>query len=337
MTESLRSRHLRAVTDDVLSAPGRLRVLADSGLVDAPPRPGLRRLTELTARVAEAPIALVSVVESDRQTLAGAVGLEEPLASEGRMPLSHCFCEHVVRGSEAFIVTDARQEPLVADSPAIGEVGVIAYAGVPLVLDGEVLGALCAIDHQPRLWTSEDVELLEDLAALAVEEIELARTARRLELLSRTDEPTGLPNRRAWEGEAPLELARSRRQGEPVSLALIALDRTPRTHGRRGAPAGEAEVRMVTAGWRAQLRGVNLLARLDGDCFALMLAGTALDPAFVVLQRLQRSVTPGRIGTFSAVGAWQHPETLAELTGRVQGSLDRARRTGKPGTCHLAI
>jgi len=337
MSEPLLSRHLHAVTDDVLSAPGRLRVLADTGLLDAPPRPGLRRLAELAARVAETPIALVSLVEPTRQILAAVVGLQDPVASDRQMPLSHSFCQHVVRGRGPLLVSDAGQEPLVADSPAIAEVGVIAYAGVPLTLDGEVLGSLCAIDHQPRLWTPEDVELLEDLAALAVEEIALARMARRLTELSRTDELTGLPNRHAWEGEAPLELARSRRHGDPVCMALIALDRNPRTLGRRGQPAGDTEVRTVTLGWRAQLRTVNLLARLDDDRFALMLAGTALDPAFACLQRLQRSVAPARMDSVCAVAAWRHPETLAELTARVEAALGRARRSGKPGACHLAI
>ena len=94
-------------------------------------------------------------------------------------PLSHSFCQHVVISGQPLIVTDARHHPLVCDNLAIRDLGVIAYAGVPL-LDptGAVLGSLCAIDTAPRQWDDAALAILRDLAALAQTEIAL-RTALR--------------------------------------------------------------------------------------------------------------------------------------------------------------
>lgn len=79
------------------------------------------------------------------------------------------------------MVEDARQHPLLNANPAIEDLGVIAYLGIPLTTtQGQTLGSLCVIDSKPRQWTSRDVVILEDLAALVVEEIELHLLAKHL-------------------------------------------------------------------------------------------------------------------------------------------------------------
>ena len=77
-------------------------------------------------------------------------------------PLSHSFCRYVVTSGAPLVVTDARTHPLVHDSLAVRELGVVAYAGMPLtVSSGQTLGSFCAIDQQPRVWTPEELELLQ--------------------------------------------------------------------------------------------------------------------------------------------------------------------------------
>jgi len=72
------------------------------------------------------------------------------------------------------VVSDAREHPLLKNNLAIRDLGVIAYAGAPLITpDGNVLGTLCAIDHQPRHWTPEQVEILRNLAGSVLSEIQL--------------------------------------------------------------------------------------------------------------------------------------------------------------------
>ncbi|MGB3669211.1 MAG: HAMP domain-containing sensor histidine kinase, partial [Phormidesmis sp.] len=129
----------------------------------------------------QTPVALVSLVDQNRQYFKSCIGLPAPWATSRQTPRSHSFCQHVVSTAEPLVVADARLHPLVKDNLAIAELGVIAYLGIPLtVSEGPVLGALCVIDTQPREWTSRDIETLKELAALVVEQIELRLLATRL-------------------------------------------------------------------------------------------------------------------------------------------------------------
>jgi len=111
------------------------------------------------------PVSLVSLVDKDRQFFKSCIGLPVPLALSRQTPLTHSFCQHAVLSGEPVIVHDAREHPVLKDNPAVG-LGVVAYAGIPLVTsDGLVLGSFCAIDTQPRVWTQEQIDLLRDLTA----------------------------------------------------------------------------------------------------------------------------------------------------------------------------
>src|SRR5512145_2434381 len=160
---------------DTRSPPSdRLAALRRTALLDTPPEEGFDRLTRMAARLLGAPVALISLVTDDRQFFKSATGLPEPWASRRGTPLTHSFCRHVVASGEALVVEDTRRHPLLRSSPAVRELGWIAYAGVPLITSqGYVLGTLSVIDSMPRLWSERDVALLRDLAASAVTEIEL--------------------------------------------------------------------------------------------------------------------------------------------------------------------
>lgn len=155
-----------------LTDPERLAALHRTTLLDGPAEESFDRLTRLAARLLHAPVALVSLVDADRQYFKSCIGLPEPWASMRATPISHSFCRHAVEGAAPLIIRDARQHPLVRENPAIDELGFVAYAGVPLTTtEGHVLGSFCVIDHQPRQWTSEEIETLQDLAATVMTEI----------------------------------------------------------------------------------------------------------------------------------------------------------------------
>jgi hypothetical protein len=161
-------------SDTAVLAPERLTELRRTLLLDSPPEQSFDRLTQLTATVLNVPIALVSLVDSDRQFFKSCLGLPQPWASQRGTPLSHSFCQHVVESRRPLVVSDAREHPLLKDNPAIRDLGVIAYVGAPLITPaGHVLGTLCAIDHQPRHWTPEQVEILCNLAGSVLSEIQL--------------------------------------------------------------------------------------------------------------------------------------------------------------------
>ena len=156
-----------------LSDPDRLRALEHTGLTAEPDE----RLDGFAAWVREAldvPVALVSLVRPDSQIFPGMSGLPEPWAGKRSTPLSHSFCRHVVLTAEPLVVPDARDHPLVRDNLAIPDLGVVAYAGMPLTdAAGNVLGSLCAIDGTPRAWTDTELATLRRIAAACATELRL--------------------------------------------------------------------------------------------------------------------------------------------------------------------
>jgi GAF domain-containing protein len=96
----------------------------------------------------------VSLVDDRRQFFKSAVGLHESWASRRETPLTHSFCKFAVGRRAPLVVPDAREDPALRENLAIRDLGVIAYAGVPLVVEDEALGAFCVIDDKPHAWTA---------------------------------------------------------------------------------------------------------------------------------------------------------------------------------------
>lgn len=152
----------------------RLARLSQLEILDTPPEESFDRLTRLAARLLDVPVTLVSLVDDRRQFFKSQHGLPEPHASLRETPLSHSFCQHVVTAAAPLVVSNARRHPQVCDNPAIPDLGVLAYLGVPLkTSDGVILGALCAIDVKPREWSPDDIGTLADLSRSVITELEL--------------------------------------------------------------------------------------------------------------------------------------------------------------------
>jgi PAS domain S-box-containing protein len=161
-------------------------------LLDSPPEEAFDRLTRLASHLLGAPISLVTLIGDDHAFFKSATGLPEPWATRRSTPLSHSFCRHVAATGAPLVVEDARRHPLVRGNPAVRELRWIAYAGVPLTVNGgPPVGALCVIDHLPRIWSPRDLTLLADLAASVATELELRAPGRRpgREAVEATEEP----------------------------------------------------------------------------------------------------------------------------------------------------
>jgi serine phosphatase RsbU (regulator of sigma subunit) len=134
--------------------------------------PSLDRYARMVCRALGAPVALVSLVEADRQVFPGACGLPADVDAARETPLSHSFCQYVVADRRPLVVPDAREDPRLRENLAIADLGVIAYAGWPITdHTGEIVGSLCAIDQEPRHWTGAELEMLADLAAACSTEL----------------------------------------------------------------------------------------------------------------------------------------------------------------------
>jgi GAF domain-containing protein len=159
--------------DELLADPARLRSL-QRVCVGAEPDEAFDRFANLVRRLLAVPVALVSLVDDRRQFFPGQTGLAEPWAAKRETPLSHSFCQYVVLDGRMQVITDARLDARLRDNLAIGELGAVGYAGAPLTdADGRTLGSLCAIDTEPREWTAEELETLQDLAAACSSELRL--------------------------------------------------------------------------------------------------------------------------------------------------------------------
>ncbi|MGD1855277.1 MAG: ATP-binding protein [Leptolyngbyaceae cyanobacterium] len=163
---------------NTLQEAERLAVLDATALLDSPPEEAFDQFTRMASTILETPVSLISLVDRDRQFFKSCLGLLDPWASARETPLSHSFCQHVVRTEEVLAIADARQHPLLQNNLAVTELNVIAYLGIPLrTSQGYTLGSLCVIDSVPRYWAKRDITILQHLAQLTIEKIELRALA----------------------------------------------------------------------------------------------------------------------------------------------------------------
>ncbi len=148
--------------------PERLQALEETGLLDTAPEARFDRLTRLASQALGIPVALVSLVDEQRQWFKSAVGLE--VRETGR---DISFCGHAIHSDDIMVITDARLDPRFEGNPLLsGDKPVIFYAGAPLHSpEGHRLGTLCVIDHVPRRFGKREERILRDIADCVEQEI----------------------------------------------------------------------------------------------------------------------------------------------------------------------
>lgn len=160
-------------TSDRVGDPARLSTLKRLNLLDTPADASFDRISRLATRILDVPIALVSLVDVNRQFFKSCVGLPEPYSTWRETPLSASFCKHVVDSGEPLILADAREHLAHSSNDAIPDLGAIAYLGCPLIIDDEVVGTFCVIDTEAHGWTEAEIAIVADLAVLVMTEIRL--------------------------------------------------------------------------------------------------------------------------------------------------------------------
>ena len=269
---------------------GRLEALRELGLLDSPASEAFDRITRLASRLLEVPVALVSLIDQDRQWFKSRVGL-----AVAETPREHAFCAHTIASAEVMVVPDATQDARFSANPLVlGDPNIRFYAGAPLITrEGFGIGSLCVIDTEPRLLRDEDRQILTDLAALVMAQIELRHA------VGRRDPVSGLPNGAQFVEDLD-DLARDQPGQHRVGVLIDTLELEQLSGIARALGPGciEELVRNACGVVRKSLDAKVGLYHVGVTRFAFLLHGTAAEcqtELETVLAHLGRPIECGGI------------------------------------------
>ena len=235
-------------------------------------------------------------------------------------------------GASALRLLEAEESTADADALRAFFTGRTVTAGErllePVVLDAAPIAVLAfswPTDDECAAAPTDVISLLAATTAVTLERLALLR---RLEASARTDELTGLPNRRAWQEEMPRELARARREGTPLCVAIFDLDHFKAYNDEHGHIAGDVLLKEAAAAWAVRLRPTDLLARYGGEEFTLAMPRCDEAEAAELVERLRLAMPGGR--TCSAgIACWDGVEPAETLLERADRALYRAKELGR--------
>ncbi|WP_394229505.1 GGDEF domain-containing protein [Shewanella colwelliana] len=253
----------------------RLATLNALQVLDTSPEERFDRVTRLARRLFGVNIALVSLVDENRQWFKSAMGLD---AKETPRDIS--FCGHAILGDELFYIQDTLLDERFADNPLVTRAPHIRfYAGQPLrAANGQKIGTLCIIHDEPKTLTHEDMETLVDLSSMV--EHELAAIS-----LATLDELTGITNRRGFCILADKALTMSRRRGLCSSLVFIDLDSFKPINDQYGHQVGDEALRLFSQQMVDTFRDSDILGRVGGDEFIVLLSDSTMRSAIEAIDR----------------------------------------------------
>jgi PAS domain S-box-containing protein len=317
----------------------RLQALRDAEILDTPPEADFDALTRIAAAICGTPIAIVSLLDADRQWFKSRVGLDET-----ETPRDESFSSHTILEPDLMEVRDAQADPRFADNPhVVGRPHVRFYAGTPLrTADGHVLGSLCVIDHVPRSLTPEQRSALRDLGQQATAQIEVRRTVAELSRAVAERESAEVALRRA------LETVRS--VMDTVADAIVTFGRDAKVHsanpaaewlfGRRladligrgigdlipglePAPSGHVETEVRRADGTAVPVDVAVTPTASGDSFVASVRDVserrAVERALRQSEQRTRSILDNMLGGLLTIDAEATIESANPAAGRIFG------------------
>ncbi len=329
----------------------RVRAVQRYEVVDAQLDETFDRITALTARLLQAPVTLIGIVESSRVCLISRYGLDRR-----EIPRVNLTSPSLFFHPAPWIVPDTRLDRRSCEHPLVkGESGLRFYAGAPLITnDGYNLGALCVLDAQPRDLPPSELAILQDLAALVMHQLELrleVRCAlkmddallqrsrsenRRAEYLSKHDALTGLGNRRKLDEIFAVEMNRLRRHGGNLCLSIADIDHFKRINDNHGHTIGDDVLAQFGELLCQQMRPTDTAARIGGEEFVVLMPHTNIREALGTAERLRSAMIEKKLGPLNdsvtvsiGVAEWREGEDGDALLKRADRALYHAKRAGR--------
>lgn len=331
----------------------RLARLHSLNILDTPADSRFDDIAFLAKLVCGTPMALVNLIDAQRQWSKAAVGTER-----GEIPREASFCTYTIMQPEQLLeVPDALADPFFASHPAVtGEFGLRFYAGAPLVTrDGLALGSLCVVDRKPHQLNEQQRQALLALARQTVllfelheavteltrqrilltdKQQELLASVQRARADAQTDALTGVANRRNFDSQLDSEIYCAERYQQALSLLLIDIDHFKKYNDAFGHPAGDEALKQVAGLLQTQARKSDLVARYGGEEFALILPETSLDGARQLAERTCQKVAAGawplrQVTVSIGVASWLPGMSMADLIAAADTNLYQAKSQGR--------
>ena len=297
----------------------RLRELYNCDLLDTAPEEAFDRVTRVAQKVLNVPIALVSLVDRDRQWFKSRQGIDLT-----ETPRDISFCTHAIRKAQPLIVHDARLDARFRNSPLVsGEHAIRFYAGVPLTTaSGNNLGTLCVMDQRPQHLSLKQIDILRDLARIVVDEIELRS-------ISLTDTLTGLPLRPHFLQRAEEQMSHAIQSGENFCIIAMDIDHLTDVNEDLGHGVGDRVLRTVVEIATSTLRPQDLIARGVADEFLVLLPNTEPHTAIAIAEKIRSEVHQTRfmdsgneVRFTISVGVTDWTSTKADTINRMLNRVD---------------
>ncbi|MDH3638435.1 MAG: diguanylate cyclase [Gammaproteobacteria bacterium] len=259
----------------------RLQTLRDLNLLDTPPEERFDRVTRLAKQVFSTDIALVSLVDADRQWFKSRQGLD---AEETPRDIS--FCGHAILGDDIMVVNNAEKDQRFCDNPLVcGDPNIRFYAGYPLAApDGSRIGTLCVIDDKPKEISTEQLQLLRELGRMVEEELIAANN-------STNDAVTGISNRNGFIAIANHLLPMCRRKEQPATLLLFDVQNLQEIEQQAGRTEADTTATELAHMLMASFRDSDIVARVSFNVFCVLLAGADLDGADPARYRFDKQLS----------------------------------------------
>ena len=262
-----------------------------------PTEASLDHVTHAARRIFGMPVALISVVDSDRLWFKSCSGL-----NVRETPRDISFCGHAILEEAPLVVEDALLDPRFADNPLVtAEPKIRFYAGRPLrTSENFALGALCIIDHEPRRLSEDDLRLLEDLGLwaetiFASKQLSEAQRALRTELDEAKRETMVDPLLHVWNRWAIVDILereakRALRHHDPLSVLMLDVGHIASITDRYGKSTADAMLKEVTRVFNGVLRPYDAVGRCSGAEFLVVLPDTDGHAAAAIAKRLRQRI-----------------------------------------------